>query len=239
MYICSMENKVGYYHKRLDTGEIFYVGIGTPLRPYEDKNRNNHWNHIVEKFGYEVILVKENLSWEDACDWEISEIQRIGRRDLGLGTLVNFTDGGEGMENPSIETRKKLSESRTGEKNHKFGKPTPKDTCEKISNTLTGRKLPKDTCIKMSESRTGDKHPMYNKHHREDSKQKMREQKIGKMEGDKNPFFGKTHTEESSKKISESGKGRKWVNNGLLSVTAKGQKLDELLNSGWVFGRIK
>ena len=90
----------------------------------------------------------------------------------------------------------------------------------------------------MSESRTGDKHPMYNKNHREDSKQKMREQKIGKIDGEKNPFFGKTHSEESSKKISESGNGRKWVNNGITSVTAKGEILEKYLSEGWVLGRL-
>jgi hypothetical protein len=136
-----MKNKVGYYHKRLDTGEIFYVGIGTPSRPYEDKHRNNHWNHIVEKVDYEVILVEENLSWEEACEWEKFEIKRIGRRDLGMGPLVNMTDGGEGtqgvliteerrvnislatkeaMSNPEVQ--KRLSESHLGIKPWNTGK---------------------------------------------------------------------------------------------------------------------
>jgi hypothetical protein len=117
-----MENKVGYYHKRLDTNEIFYVGIGEPSRPYESGSRNPHWYHVVDKVGYEVILIKENISWKEACDWEISEIKRIGRRDLGLGSLVNMTDGGEGIENLNPETRKLLSEQKVGENNHRFGK---------------------------------------------------------------------------------------------------------------------
>lgn len=135
-----MNNKVGYYHKRLDTGEIFYVGIGEPNRPYVNESRNPHWHHIVDKVDYKVIIVKDNFTWEDACKWEISEIKRIGRRDLGLGSLVNMTDGGEGtqgvliteerrvnislatkeaMSNP--EVKKRLSESHLGIKTWNTG----------------------------------------------------------------------------------------------------------------------
>lgn len=107
-----MNNKVGYYHQRNDTQEIFYVGIGESTRPYEHNSRNPHWHHIVEKFGYKVILVKENITWEDACEWEKFEIKRIGRRDLGSGSLVNMTDGGEGTQGIVIteERRQNTSE---------------------------------------------------------------------------------------------------------------------------------
>jgi hypothetical protein len=106
-------DKVGYYHKRLDTGEVFYVGIGTPSRPYEDKHRNNHWNNIVEKVGYEVILVEKNLSWDEACEWEKMRIKEIGRRDLGLGPLVNMTDGGEGTQGVLITEERRTNISST------------------------------------------------------------------------------------------------------------------------------
>ena len=230
-----------YLHITND-GVVFYVGKGTDegnliFERSKHTGRTKFWKNVAKK-GYTVEIVGVFNSEKEAFDKEKELIKHYGRRDLSLGTLVNLTDGGEGMENPSEETRKKLSESRTGEKNHKFGKPTPKDTCDKISKTLTGRKLPDETCVKMSESRIGDKHPMYGKHHKESSIQKMREQKIGKMYGEKNPFYGKTHSEESSKKISESGKGRKWINDGNTSITAKGDTLNKLLDSGWVLGRL-
>jgi len=116
-----MNNKVGYHHKRLDTGEVFYVGIGDYRRPYSNDNRNPHWHHIVNKFGHEIIIIKENISWEDACIWETSEIKRIGRRDLGIGSLVNLTDGGEGTDNLSKESRKKISRKMSGSLNHRYG----------------------------------------------------------------------------------------------------------------------
>lgn len=107
-----MKNKVGYYHKRLDNGEIFYVGIGEPKRPYLDESRNPHWHHIVDKVGYEILIVKENITWEEACEWEVSEIKRIGRRDLGLGTLVNLTDGGEGTQGVIITDKRRENISK-------------------------------------------------------------------------------------------------------------------------------
>ena len=139
------------------------------------------------------------------------------------------------MENPSKETRKKLSESLTGEKNHKFGKPTPKDVCEKISEKLTGRKLPEEVCLKMSESRIGKKHPMWGQNHKEVSKVKMSLAKIGKEPVNKGT---KVTDEEVLRKISESGKGRKWINDGNTSITAKGDTLNKLLDDGWVLGRL-
>jgi hypothetical protein len=120
--LCYMENKVGYYHKRLDTNEIFYVGIGEPYRPYEYTSRNPHWHHIVDKVGYEVIVIKENISWEEACEWEKIRIKEIGRRDLSLGPLVNMTDGGDGVTGLDCN----------GEKNGFYGKNHTEYTKEKI-----------------------------------------------------------------------------------------------------------
>jgi hypothetical protein len=128
-----MYDKVGYHHKRLDTGEIFYVGIGEPKRPYADENRNPHWHHIVDKVGFEIIIIKENFTWEEACEWEISEINRIGRRDLGLGPLVNLTDGGEGVGNLSPESRNSISQKMFGILNHRYGIYGPKVYNSKLS----------------------------------------------------------------------------------------------------------
>jgi len=242
LYLSTMKKVYYIYLHITNDGVVFYVGKGTDEGNFifersKHNGRTKFWKNVAKK-GYTIKIVGFFDCEKDAFDKERELITKYGRRDLGLGTLVNLTDGGEGMENPSQETRMKLSESRKGKKNHKYGKPTPKDTCEKISKTLTGRKLPEETCVKMSESRTGDKHPFFGKHHKDSSKQKMRDQKIGKMGGDKNPFFGKTHSVDASKKISESGKGRRWINNGIKSITAKGDVLSGYLTEGWVFGRL-
>lgn len=58
------------------------------------------------------------------------------------------------------------------------------------------------------------------------------------MLGDKNPTRRFPWTEEQKKQIGIAAKGRKWVNNGIDSCMAKDEKLSELLDSGWVLGRL-
>ena len=63
----------------------------------------------------------ENLSEDEAFDLEIKLIAEYGRKDLGTGCLLNFTDGGEGLSNPSKETREKISQANIGKKlNERF-----------------------------------------------------------------------------------------------------------------------
>lgn len=105
-----MNNKFYVYaHIRNDTGEVFYVGKGCGRRAYEKDNRNIYWKRIVNKYGYEIEILFNNLSEHEALTLEIEMIDKYGRKDLGLGLLVNLTDGGDGGSNPSIETRDKLS----------------------------------------------------------------------------------------------------------------------------------
>jgi len=106
-----MNNKVGYKHYRMDTQEVFYVGIGDRERPYSEDSRNPHWHHIVNKVGYSIEIIKENITWEQACEWEKSEIKQLGRRDLGLGSLVNLTDGGEGSQGVIVTEERKQNVS--------------------------------------------------------------------------------------------------------------------------------
>ena len=48
-----------YTHTRLDTNEVFYVGIGTQdnyKRASRSHNRTNYWNNIVKKVDGKLIL---------------------------------------------------------------------------------------------------------------------------------------------------------------------------------------
>jgi hypothetical protein len=103
-----------YRHIRLDKNEPFYVGIGkTEERAYSIKSRNKHWQHIVNSSDYEVNVLFENLTWEQACKKEKEFIRLYGRKDLGLGTLVNLTDGGDGaLGRPmTVKLKEKLAKS--------------------------------------------------------------------------------------------------------------------------------
>ena len=91
-----IKNKLVYLHRKATDGTVFYVGIGSEKRSLCKNGRSSWWYNTVDKHGYYVDIVERGLSWEEACDSEIALIDLIGRKDLGLGSLVNLTDGGEG-----------------------------------------------------------------------------------------------------------------------------------------------
>lgn len=65
-----MNNKCVYRHRRLDTNEIFYVGIGNDKRPYDFNKRNRWWKNIFNLTGINVEVLYDNLTWEDSCELE-------------------------------------------------------------------------------------------------------------------------------------------------------------------------
>jgi hypothetical protein len=97
-----------YLHKRLDNNEIFYVGIGkvyegkndfeTYQRAYQTYSRNKFWKFLTSKTNYTVIIDKKFEDRKECEEREIELISKYGRRDLNKGTLVNLTDGGEGLK---------------------------------------------------------------------------------------------------------------------------------------------
>ena len=91
------KNKVVYIHRKKTNMEIFYVGIGNINRPYQKgiKDRNKFWHNTVNKYGYVIEIIRTKLSKKEAFDIEKDLIELIGRKDIGLGTLVNLTNGGE------------------------------------------------------------------------------------------------------------------------------------------------
>jgi hypothetical protein len=124
---------VVYQHRRMDTNEVFYVGIGLESRPYDTNSRNRHWNHIVNNTKYTIEILHTFTEWDTAAAIEIQLISEYGRRDLGTGTLVNMTDGGQGS----------------------LGRVAKPETLKKLSKLAKGRTLSKEWRHKMSESRTG------------------------------------------------------------------------------------
>ena len=103
--------KVVYLHRKETDNSIFYVGMGNPDRASATHSRNKWWNHTYEKYGLIVDVVADNLSIEDAYELEVFLISELGRKDKGLGNLVNLDDGGEGATGhiPTKEAREKLS----------------------------------------------------------------------------------------------------------------------------------
>jgi hypothetical protein len=86
-----------YTHKRKTDGVIFYVGKGSIKRSRDKNYRNEHWHNTVNKHGYVIEIISKNLSESEAFELEKKLISFYGRKDKGLGPLVNWSDGGEGV----------------------------------------------------------------------------------------------------------------------------------------------
>jgi hypothetical protein len=109
-----------YRHIRFDKNEPFYIGIGNDMtnkRAKEKARRSNLWKKIIAKSDYEVEILFDDITYDEAKLKEIEFIELYGRIDLGNGILANLTNGGDGTINPSQETRDKISKVNKGRKN--------------------------------------------------------------------------------------------------------------------------
>ena len=141
-----------YRHIRLDENEPFYIGIGkTIIRANSHYKRSKLWKRIVNKYGYNVEILFEDLTWEQACEKEKEFITLYGRKDLNTGTLVNLTEGGEGSVGykHTKESLLKISNTSKGrikspeqiekwKKSMNFSKSL--ETKEKLRQSLIGKK---------------------------------------------------------------------------------------------------
>jgi len=111
-----------YVHKRLDTGQPFYVGKGSGNRATSKKDRNQYWKHIVAKAGFEAVIIQRNLTHKQALNAEKFTIAALRK----VHKLVNLTDGGDG------------GNGLKGERHPLFGKQRSDQTKAKISAALQG-----------------------------------------------------------------------------------------------------
>ena len=158
-----------YRHIRLDKNEPFYIGIGNDENYKRSKiksNRSIYWKNVTNKTVYEIEILLDNLTWEQACQKEIEFISLYGRKDLFTGTLVNMTNGGEGT--PGIKRSEeyilKLSERQKGEKGYMFGKKHSEETIKRMSEVKKGKFPSRETKEKLRAASTGCKNAWYGKH---------------------------------------------------------------------------
>ena len=136
-----------YRHIRLDKNEPFYIGIGKfEKRAFFTHNRNKFWNNIISKTEYEVQILFDELTWEQACDKEKEFITLYGRKNNGTGILCNMTDGGDGKLGNKYNVGRKHSEEAKRKMSEKSKNRTPDEqTREKMRFAKIGKKRPERT----------------------------------------------------------------------------------------------
>lgn len=169
-----------YKHTRNDSNEIFYIGIGTKTkndikynkyaRAYNKVKRNRYWINLINFLNgdYTIDIVFESDDYDYIKNLEKNLIKFYGRKDMGLGKLVNMTDGGDGQinrkwsdeskRNASISHKGKIindiwrlnmSKSHIGNKSH-TGRDFSKEHRENLSKAGKG-KVPWNKKRKLSE----------------------------------------------------------------------------------------
>jgi hypothetical protein len=191
-----------YEHIRKDTGAVFYVGKGHGSRHCSKRNRNQYWHNVVNKAnGFDFRIVYEDQSEELILLAEIEKINQL--RMLGV-TLVNLTDGGEGITGlkHSEESKRLMSQKLKG-KSHKH-KP---EAIEKIRQANTGVVFSDERKEKLRKKALGRKMPF---HVREILNEKMKSFKQSEetKEHLRQVNLGRKHTPEALAKMSAWQKDR-------------------------------
>jgi hypothetical protein len=129
-----------YAYLRED-GTPYYIGKGKNYRAYTDGGKPCCRPPIKER----IIILKNNLTEEDAHRHEIYMINVFGRKDIGTGILRNKTNGGEGKSGwvPSQETKNKLKKANIGRRH-------TKETCKKMSKSRMGHPVSEETRNKIA-----------------------------------------------------------------------------------------
>jgi hypothetical protein len=205
--------------------EPYYIGKGNGKRPFahiqDARTKHNSFkNNITRKIldaGLEPIIFyfNSNIYQYQALEMEIFLIKQIGRRDHGRGPLANLTDGGDGVINPSEESRQKLSISLKGKKHsperrkqnseYRLGKKRTIESRKKQSLSTSGTN-------NFNYGRLGILSPLFNTHRPDEVREKIRQSSVGKVLSDetkekiRNSHIGKKLSEETIRKREDTKK---------------------------------
>ena len=159
----------------------YYIGKGKGNRAY----RRRYKGIKPPKDKSRIIVLKQNLTEEEAFKHEIYMIAVFGRKDLGTGILYNKTNGGDGCSGAirTEETKQKIREKRALQE-------FTDEARLKISKALKGKKRPQEVVEKIKKGRVGFKHT-------EQTKQIIKEKRANQV-----------FTEETRKKLSDLHKGK-------------------------------
>ncbi|AGE57988.1 GIY-YIG catalytic domain-containing endonuclease [Paramecium bursaria Chlorella virus NW665.2] len=145
--------------------------IGQTIRPIFERLKEHQFessgcraiSNAIKKHGWDNF----EKEWYEVPDEDLNFYEEM--LVALFGTLApggyNLMEGGGSSGKRSEETKQKMKEAKTGEKNHMFGKEHAKESKQKIREAMSGEKHPmygktlsEETKQKMSESKTGEKH---------------------------------------------------------------------------------
>lgn len=140
VYVISDPRKKGPFKYGAWTAqyEPIYVGMGSGKRFQATAKANQSNPHKTNKLariraaGHEPLVrfVRKGLTLKQAYELEVKLISTIGRRSSG-GPLTNLTSGGDGVNDPSPATRRRMSRSAKA-------RGIPQAQREKITAALIG-----------------------------------------------------------------------------------------------------
>lgn len=193
VYVYFDPRKVGTYcyDNVLFQYEPIYVGKGSNKRFMEHLS-NTHNSHLAGKIKNiqtelnrnPAILVLDDFDDEqEALDFEVEMIKRIGRADLGFGPLTNKTDGGEGCSGVKWSEERRALYRGENNPNYK-NKGKPKKNVKPLG-PMSPERLDRH-CHQVKQSWDNDP--------------KRKEEQSQKWSGSGNPGFGKYGFENPSAK---------------------------------------
>jgi hypothetical protein len=155
-----MKEKIYYTYAWLrPDGSPYYIGKGSGNRAF-DKRRK--FCPPLDR----VLILKKNLTEEEAFRHEVYMIFILGRKNNKTGILRNGTNGGEGVSGlrHTDASKERIGNAQRGELNPNYGKPEAAKyiTYKSGENSPNwGREFTKEHCEKISKSKVGANNPNY------------------------------------------------------------------------------